>query len=138
MEPGAAGKDAHSEPYATLVERLRTSLRKASALVVIGYSFRDLHVKTIVTEAMSENKRLRLVVVDPFPLAMFEASDRLAASRASFAELRAQIHPIPLGAAEALQTHEVRESIPSAMHVAQLEAEWYEVRRRGNRQTVLS
>ena len=136
--PGAAGKDVHADPYATLIERLRSSLRGASTLVAIGYSFRDLYIKTIVTEALSSNSALRMIVVDPSLKKMLDESDKLAPTRVQFGDLRGRIHAIPLGAEQALSTHEVRASVPQAAHLADLEDQWDDLRRRGSHAAVLS
>lgn len=136
--PAAAGKDVHTDPYATLVERFRMSLREASVLIVIGYSFRDAHIKSIVTEAIATRPELRMVVVDIYPTEMLSTSDELAPSQFVFRNLSAQIHPLPLAAAEALSTHEVRESVPRAKSIETLRRSGDDIKRRHNQSDVLT
>ena len=53
------------DPVTEAVLRLRESLRRATTVVVIGYSFRDPHIRQLFFEAAQENLGLRLVLVDP-------------------------------------------------------------------------
>ena len=135
--PAAAGKDVHTDPYATLVERFRGALRRASVLVVIGYSFRDAHIKAVVTEALADHQPLRLIVVDPKPEEMLELSDELVPTRFSFRDLEARIHPLPLAATDALSRYEVRGIIPRAREMVAIEARVDEVRRERERDALL-
>lgn len=109
--PAAGGKDVHSDPYATLVERFRATLRAAETLVAVGYSFRDRHIKSVVTEAMVVNRRLRLVVVDPSAHEVLKRSDETTHSNSSFHSLSGQVQLLPRTAKDALASEDLRNTL---------------------------
>ena len=59
------GPRIENEPYITLHRAFRKAARRASIIVVIGYSFHDKRVNDIMFEALETNKRRRMVVIDP-------------------------------------------------------------------------
>lgn len=53
-------------PFLQLLETFRSSLYRHSALVVIGYSFRDSHVNELLHQWMTTGAARRIVLVDPY------------------------------------------------------------------------
>jgi hypothetical protein len=58
-------KDPDLSPYPDLLERFREAVTSAIVLVVVGYAFGDISLFRIMTEALSSNPRLQVLVVDP-------------------------------------------------------------------------
>jgi len=53
-------------PFLQLFERFRSNLVQADRLVVVGYSFSDAHINTVIRRWLRTNERARLLVCDPF------------------------------------------------------------------------
>jgi hypothetical protein len=66
---GSAVKYAPTVPFARMYELLYRYLRRASVCVIVGYSFQDHHVNSLLRDAfnreMSQWRPLNLVVIDP-------------------------------------------------------------------------
>jgi NAD-dependent SIR2 family protein deacetylase len=57
---------SYESPYFDLFSRLQVELRKKSTiLIVIGFSFADKHIKSIVKNAMINNPHLNIFIVSP-------------------------------------------------------------------------
>jgi hypothetical protein len=54
-------------PYLKLLEQFRTTLRGATRLTIVGYSFRDWHVNEPIAQFLNESVETRVCVVDPKP-----------------------------------------------------------------------
>lgn len=54
-------------PFPALTRAAEQALATSRLCLAIGYSFADLHVRRLVLEALSANKGLRLVLVNPEP-----------------------------------------------------------------------
>jgi SIR2-like protein len=52
-------------PFPDLFVLARDVLRWASVMIVVGYSFRDAHVREVVLDALESNKRARILICDP-------------------------------------------------------------------------
>jgi hypothetical protein len=52
------------DPYLTLLVRFRTELAKASCIVILGYSFGDAHVNTMLLDALRKRPELQCVVAN--------------------------------------------------------------------------
>jgi hypothetical protein len=61
----ALDKEPDLSPYPNLIDRLRQTLRTAKVLVVIGYAFGDKSLQYLLTEALKQNRRLQLLIVEP-------------------------------------------------------------------------
>jgi len=54
-------------PFLELFMKFRSSLREASRLIVVGYSFRDAHVNTEIASFVNLAPARKLVIIDPKP-----------------------------------------------------------------------
>ena len=54
-----------SEPLLDLLVRLRKALEVADLVVVVGYSFRDDHIRDIFLDAARKNPSLRVILISP-------------------------------------------------------------------------
>lgn len=106
--PASGGKDVHTDPYATLVERFRSVLREVDTLICIGYSFRDRHIKSVVTEALVVHPELRMVIVDPSADQALSRSDVSTLARTAFADVSGQIQILPMTTRDALERGALR------------------------------
>lgn len=57
--------DIYMSPFAELFEIFRKMLRDSTVCIAIGYSFGDLHIKSLLNNAITHNEDLVLVVVSP-------------------------------------------------------------------------
>jgi len=57
----ALSKETYSEPYASLMDHFRTTLRTADCCLVIGCSFRDEEVVSLLGHMTKENDRLHVI-----------------------------------------------------------------------------
>jgi len=65
---GQRGKLRPEGPFLQLLESFRTELERSAKLLVIGYSFGDDHINTLVRNWLVRDESRRLLVVDPgFP-----------------------------------------------------------------------
>ena len=66
--PSASKYEAsYEQPYFEMISRFQNELRKTNTLLlVIGFSFYDKHLDTMITEAMNSNPSLSLMIVDPY------------------------------------------------------------------------
>lgn len=65
---GQRGKLRPEGPFLQLLEAFRTELERSANLLVIGYSFGDDHINTLVRNWLTRNEARRMLVVDPdFP-----------------------------------------------------------------------
>lgn len=66
--PSASKYEAsYEQPYFEMMSRFQNELRKTNTLLlVIGFSFYDKHLDTMITEAMNSNPSLSLMIVDPY------------------------------------------------------------------------
>lgn len=75
-------------PYLALIDRLRSFLRKSSAvLVVAGYSFRDEHLNEVVAQALYSNPGLMIFSLMYGPLTSYEKARRIAEGRGNMSVL---------------------------------------------------
>lgn len=59
-------EQSYENPYFDLFSRFQTELRKKNTLlIVIGFSFADKHIKSIVKNAMLNNVSLNILIVSP-------------------------------------------------------------------------
>jgi SIR2-like domain len=65
LYPTEMAKPIHLEPFRTLYRIFRESLNHASVLFVIGCSLRDQEIRTSISDAMDDNRRLHLVLIGP-------------------------------------------------------------------------
>lgn len=58
---------SYEQPFFEMMSRFQTELRMDNALlIIIGYSFGDKHINSMIFEALELNHSLQLVIVDPF------------------------------------------------------------------------
>lgn len=58
---------SYEQPFFEMMSRFQAELRMENALlIIIGYSFGDKHINSMITEALELNQSLQLVIVDPF------------------------------------------------------------------------
>lgn len=58
---------SYEQPFFEMMSRLQAELRMDNALlIIIGYSFGDKHINSMIFEALELNHSLQLVIVDPF------------------------------------------------------------------------
>jgi hypothetical protein len=57
-------KEPDVSPYPALLDRFRQALRAVKVLVVIGYAFGDASLQHLLSEALKQNRRLQLLVVE--------------------------------------------------------------------------
>lgn len=58
---------SYEQPFFEMMSRFQTELRMENALlIIIGYSFGDKHINSMILEALELNQSLQLVIVDPF------------------------------------------------------------------------
>jgi NAD-dependent SIR2 family protein deacetylase len=62
---GTDAKMTGKDPFLTLVHAFSAGLLKSKVLVVIGYSFSDLHINEIVAQRLRDNLSLRVLIVAP-------------------------------------------------------------------------
>jgi hypothetical protein len=55
----------YAEPLLELLIRLRNVIQSCKVLIVVGYSFRDVHLKRILLDVARKNMGLTLVLIDP-------------------------------------------------------------------------
>jgi hypothetical protein len=60
----ALEKEGDTSPYRVLAGRLRAALGSADLLVVLGYSFRDREIRTLVVESLVQRPQLAILLVD--------------------------------------------------------------------------
>lgn len=99
------GKSTHADPYATLLQRFSDRLMEADLLVVIGYSFQDDHIRRLVTDRMTVNRSLQVLVVDPNAREVLRASGDESPGLEYFAH---RVSGLWTGARDALDNHRVR------------------------------
>jgi hypothetical protein len=61
---GAGNKLRADGPYLALLREFDEALEEADVLLVVGYSFRDDHVNTMLTSWMNTNDERRMVILD--------------------------------------------------------------------------
>lgn len=61
-------ESSYEQPYFEMMSRLQSELRKkgTNTLIVVGFSFADKHIFTMIKEALNHNASLNLIVVEPF------------------------------------------------------------------------
>lgn len=58
---------SYEQPYFEMMSRFQSSLRQNNVtLIVIGYSFLDKHINTVIVEAFNQNPSFDLIIVDPY------------------------------------------------------------------------
>ncbi len=58
---------SYEQPFFEMMSRFQAELRMENALLlIIGYSFGDKHINSMILEALELNQSLQLVIVDPF------------------------------------------------------------------------
>lgn len=58
---------SYEQPFFEMMSRFQSELRTDNALlIIIGYSFGDKHINSMIFEALELNHSLQLVIVDPF------------------------------------------------------------------------
>lgn len=53
-------------PFLQLFEKFRANLVQTNRLIVVGYSFSDAHINTVIRRWLRTNARARLLICDPF------------------------------------------------------------------------
>jgi len=71
---GAGNKLRADGPYLALLREFDAALEETDVLLVVGYSFRDDHVNTMLTSWMNTKEEKRMVILD-------NAADDLESSR---------------------------------------------------------
>ena len=78
---GQATKLTASGPFLQLRQEFERSLLNSNRLIVIGYSFSDLHVNELIRRWISTRRRSKIVIIDPsiisFSSEVFEESYRI-------------------------------------------------------------
>jgi len=61
-------ESSYEQPYFEMMGRLQIELRKkgTTTLIVVGFSFADKHIFTMIKEALHYNSSLNLVIIEPF------------------------------------------------------------------------
>lgn len=61
-------ESSYEQPYFEMMGRLQSELRKkgTTTLIVIGFSFADKHIFTMIKEALNYNASLNLMIIEPF------------------------------------------------------------------------
>lgn len=60
-------ESSYEQPFFEMMSRFQTELRTDNALlIIIGYSFGDKHINSMIFEALELNHSLQLMIVDPF------------------------------------------------------------------------
>lgn len=130
-----ARKEAYDAPFAHNVEAFRRALGRPDSssggvtiLIVIGYSFRDQSINTLLHDAGRENPGLRIVLVDPGAEATYR--DKLKVRRVEGLEPRPS--PLadrvlrvncPLSKGKELLTDLHSRVVPAYVHALGVEAE---------------
>ncbi len=58
---------SYEQPFFEMMSRFQTELRTDNALlIIIGYSFGDKHINSMIFEALELNHSLQLMIVDPY------------------------------------------------------------------------
>ncbi len=58
---------SYEQPFFEMMSRFQTELRMDNALlIIIGYSFGDKHINSMIFEALELNHSLQLIIVDPY------------------------------------------------------------------------
>lgn len=58
---------SYEQPFFEMMSRFQAELRMDNALlIIIGYSFGDKHINSMIFEALELNHSLQLIIVDPF------------------------------------------------------------------------
>lgn len=62
----------YAEPLLELLIQMKHLLEseECHTLIVVGYSFRDIHIKRIIWDSARRNTRLRIIIVDPYSLSI--------------------------------------------------------------------
>jgi hypothetical protein len=60
-------KEVYKEPFFELFTRFKNCLvdKKRKTCIVIGYSFRDKHIRNIFFDAVKRNPEIRIILIDP-------------------------------------------------------------------------
>jgi len=80
--------------YDKLFERLEKFLLEADVCIVVGFSFRDDHVKEKINQALQENKTLKILIVSRSPIA--GSANNLVPKRRQLKKFRSQHRIVPL------------------------------------------
>ncbi|MDD5386431.1 MAG: SIR2 family protein [Sulfuricurvum sp.] len=61
-------ESSYEQPYFEMMGRLQSELRKkgTTTLIIIGFSFADKHIFTMIKEALNYNASLNLMIIEPF------------------------------------------------------------------------
>jgi hypothetical protein len=62
---GHRNKLTSDGPFLDLLRQFQSELQKSESLIVIGYSFRDSHVNTYISEWLNESAKNILTIIDP-------------------------------------------------------------------------
>ena len=136
LYPARTEKSVSTEPHASLIERFRSRLREASLIIVIGHSFRDAHVRSIVLEGLVLNSEARLLLVNPHGAEVLEDSDRLLGDGLTFRAVDDRIHFLPQRAADALTNHGLRDVVRTTLSLVDQQSEVTQQQRAGSSGTV--
>lgn len=79
--------------YDDLFKRLEDFLLKAEVCIVIGFSFRDDHINEKFTQALQQNKSLKIIIVSPSPVG---SAQNLIPNRRQLKEFRSKRRIIPI------------------------------------------
>ena len=63
--PIRGGKYPYEEPFKTLYQFFSNELRIIERLLIIGYSFRDLPINSIINDSLLSNEKLKIIYVSP-------------------------------------------------------------------------
>lgn len=72
----------YAEPLLELLMMFKSLLLTCKYLIVVGYSFRDEHIRQVVLDAASRNRQLTMLLVDPVARQIYESKLRHFDSRA--------------------------------------------------------
>ena len=136
LYPASTEKSVSIEPHASLIERFRSRLRETTLIIVIGHSFRDAHVRSIVLEGLALNSGARLLLVDPHGAEVLEDSDSLLGDGLTFRAVDDRIHFLRQRAADALTNHGLRDVVRDTLSLVDQQTEITQQQRAGSSGTV--
>lgn len=102
---GAGNKLRIDGPFLQLRHEFQTRLLKASTLVIVGYSFQDEHLNSIIRRWTATRRKAKLVVIDPSPVGRFAGAigkPYKSDESGSIGELTVDLIHIQRGAADAV------------------------------------
>lgn len=73
---GVSNKLSAEGPFLQFLGKLENALNDAEVIVIIGYSFRDAHINSLLQRRRLNKRKTKMIVIDPKPVALYQIGFR--------------------------------------------------------------